>query len=265
MTNTEYIKEIQKLVGTAVDGIVGPKTLTALCNKLGVEYKGNTKDTWKVIQAKVGTTTDGIFGPKTGAAVLSALGWKGQTSTSTSSDNKYKVVPGDHVIVDIGHADGSGANGNGLNEHTVNIGIAALLKNMLQNYGARVTVLDFPEKGNAGDLTQTVKTANSIKDAKVLISLHSDCASSASAKGGHVCYRSDASKVWADKLATPIRALLPGRADRIVYRPNLMVLKVTSCPAILVEGGFISNPHDADIMRNHPEQIAKAYFDGLTA
>lgn len=260
MSVNSLTKEIQTIVGTTPDGIIGPKTLSAICGKLGISYVSSEKECIKNIQTKVGSTPDGIYGPNTANAILSAL----KSGNSTGNSNSSKVVPGDHVIIDIGHANGTGARGNGMEEHAVNVIIGNKLKLMLENFGAKVTVLDFPEMDNGSELNKTVKEANKIKGAKVLISLHSDCSTSTSAKGGHVCYRSDASKSFARGVAKYLAALLPGRAETVVYRGNLAILKVSSCPSILVEGGFISNAHDSDIQKNQPEKIAEAYFNGLT-
>lgn len=259
MTNKTRIAEIQRLVGATPDGIIGARTLLAICDKLDIDYVNVQDECLKKIQKHIGVEADGLFGPNTYEKLLIAFGRKPITKS-------YKVEKGDLVILDIGHANGTGSRNKekGLEEHAINVVICAKLKAMLEEYGARVQVLDFPDLPNDPELSKTVKEANAIVGAKVLVSLHSDCSDSKSAKGGHVCYRSDESKKWAEKLAKHVASLLPGRADHIVYRPNLAILKVKSCPAILCEGGFISNDHDSEIQAKHPEQIAEAYFKGLT-
>lgn len=261
MSNKNLIVEIQRLVGSTPDGIIGPRTLLAICDKLNVDYTNNENECLKRIQKHCGVTADGLFGPNTYSAIVTALGKKPAQVSSL-----YKVEKGDLVILDIGHANGTGARNKekGLEEHAINVVICAKLKAMLENYGARVKVLDFPEMDNGPELNKTVREANAISGAKVLVSLHSDCSDSKSAKGGHVCYYGDASQKWANKLAKYIVELLPGRAQSTVNRPNLAILKVKSCPAILCEGGFISNEHDSEIQSKQPEKIAEAYFKGLT-
>ena len=259
MTNKIRIAEIQKIVGSTPDGIIGPRTLLTICDKLDIDYVKDQQECMKKIQKHIGAEADGLFGPNTYEKLLVAFGSKPVVKS-------YKVEKGDLVILDIGHANGTGSRNKakGLEEHTVNVIICAKLKEMLENYGVKVQVLDFPELPNDTELTKTVKAANAISGAKVLVSLHSDWNDTNGPKGGHVCYRSDEAKKWAEKMAKPLVALLPGRADHIVYRPHLAILKVTSCPAILCEGGFISNDHDSEIQSKHPEQIAEAYFKGLT-
>ena len=252
------------MVGATPDGIIGPRTLLAICDKLNIDYVKDQDECMKSIQKHVGVEADGLFGPNTYEKIVAALGTKPSVTTTTTKSNK--IEKGDLVILDIGHANGTGARNKekGLEEHAINVVICSKLKEMLENYGAKVKVLDFPELDNGPELTKTVKEANAITGAKILVSLHSDCSDSKAAKGGHVCYRGDESKSWATKVSKYVAALLPGRSEHVVYRPNLAILKVKSCPSILVEGGFISNDHDSEIQSKHPEQIAEAYFKGLT-
>lgn len=56
-----YIKDIQKWVGTTVDGIAGPKTWAKLTKKLQSELNK---------QYNAGLKVDGVWGPKTKAAVV---------------------------------------------------------------------------------------------------------------------------------------------------------------------------------------------------
>lgn len=246
---TDSIKKIQTLVGTTADGIIGPKTLTALCSKLGVCKDSVDKETWKNIQNKVGVTADGIFGPKTAAAVLEALGG------SAPADKSKKI------IIDIGHANGTGARGYNWEEHESNVILAQHLQKCLTERGVNVVVLDFPEKDNATDLNLTKSTANSI-GADLLISLHHDASDSPSAKGAHVIYYRDSSKKYAEAVAATLADIFPGRAEKVVQRSNLAILKV-NFDAILCESGFITNEHDNYIQRHNPDLIAKHITDGL--
>lgn len=248
------IKQIQSLIGTTADGIIGPKTLAALCSKLGVSQGTTTSQTWKNIQSKVGAAADGIPGPKTAAAIITALSGGSAPSSNTSKAKK--------IIVDIGHANGTGARGFGREEHASNVIVAQHLKQQLEAKGVNVVVLDFPESDNATDLNLTKSTANSI-GADLLISLHHDASDSSSAKGAHVIYYRDSSKKYAAAVAAELVKTFPGRAETVVQRSNLAILKVNMA-AILCESGFITNQHDTEIQRDHPEVIAKDIVTGLT-
>lgn len=249
---TDQIKQIQTLVGTTADGIIGPKTLSALCTKLGVDYELTESKAWKNIQSKVRTTPDGIFGPKTAAAVITAL-----NGSAPSSNGKLKKI-----IIDIGHVNNSGSRGvDGWEEHASNVIVAKHLEQQLKAKGIEVIVIDFPDMANDPEITKVRNTANSI-GADLLISLHHDASSTSSPKGGHVIYYRDSSKKYASAVAAVIAKRMPGRADTVVQRSNLGILKV-NMDAILVESGFITNEYDNDIQRNHPELIAQDIVTGL--
>lgn len=250
----DKIKQIQSIVGTAQDGIIGPKTISAICAKLGLTPSSNESQTWKAIQAKVGSTADGIFGPNTATAIINAL--SGSVSTPTST-GKLKTI-----TIDIGHANGTGSRGFGWEEHASNVIVAQHLQQQLTAKGIGVIVIDFPEKDNATDLNLSKQKANAI-GADLLISLHHDASDSASAKGAHVIYYRDSSKKYAEAVSAELVKRFPGRAQTVVQRSNLAILKVDG-NAILVESGFITNSHDNDIQRNHPELIARDIVTGLS-
>lgn len=68
-----------------------------------------------------------------------------------------------NIIIDIGHAGGTGARGNGLEEHNVNTRIAAILSRKLHEYKINSTIIDFPDNNNHDDLVKTVATANKVE------------------------------------------------------------------------------------------------------
>ena len=191
---------------------------------------------------------------------------------------------GNHIIIDIGHARGTGARGNGLEEHERCVLIAAALEESLRSRGFAVTVLDFPDKTNSADLTATVAAANELV-ADFGISLHMDAASKITGyctiededgesrekaiygpnpvpHGAHCCYYSQKGKAMGRLIAAGLCALLPGRADQVVQRTDLYVLKKTRAPWVLVECGFITNPVDAAM---EPKRVAEAIADGVRA
>lgn len=166
------------------------------------------------------------------------------------------------IALDIGHANGTGARGNGLEEHAVAAQIGKHLEGMLKERGHAVTVIDFPGLSNAADINATVKAANA-GGFDIGISLHCDASDNAGAKGGHVCYVSPGGLKLATSIAGPLASLLPGRAERTVKRTNLAVLNQTRPVWVLSECGFITNAGDAAVMRERPEAIAQAIFEGI--
>lgn len=169
------------------------------------------------------------------------------------------------VVIDIGHANGTGSRGNSLEEHAVSTVVAKYLERELEHMGHESVTLDFPRESNDHDLALTVKEANTLADEfDIVVSLHCDWSSNANAHGGHVCYLSGTGKRLASCIAKHLCALAPGRADKVVKRRGLYVLRGTKDPAVLVEMAFISNQDDAVLLSQHPDMFAKAIALGIT-
>ena len=84
----EKIKSIQKIIGTTADGIIGPKTISRLCAKLGISSGVLDKDSIKNIQKAVGVVADGIIGIKTVSAILDKL--EPETKTPENNSNSLE-------------------------------------------------------------------------------------------------------------------------------------------------------------------------------
>lgn len=168
------------------------------------------------------------------------------------------------IAIDIGHANGTGARGNGLEEHEVAARIGYLLALLLRTNGREVDVIDFPDSSNTRDLEKTIWAAN-IGGYDFGISLHCDASDNPDAHGGHVCFYpgSVAGARLAVCIAERLCRLLPGRANAVVSRPNLAVLRRTQCPWVLVECGFITHEGDAGVMMDCPDRIAQAIAEGV--
>lgn len=166
------------------------------------------------------------------------------------------------IAIDIGHASGTGARGNGLEEHAVAKEITRYLSGVLRLLGHTVTVIDYPDRSNSDDLNATIREANK-GGYDVGISIHCDCSDNPDAKGAHVCYLSTGGKRLADAIAYRLCSLLPGRAEKTVKRENLAVLKRTNPVWVLCECGFISNEHDAAYMRDVPQSISQQIVLGI--
>lgn len=170
-------------------------------------------------------------------------------------------------IIDIGHANNTGSRSLEKDrskqdeEHDLCTKIAAKLYKILTDQGNKVTLLDFPTLDNSADLNKTIQEANK-RTADLGISIHMDWASTESPKGGHVIYYSSSGKKYADKIAPKLASLLPGRADIVQYG-SFGVLRLTKWPWVIVECGFISNPHDRALAKEHPEKIAEAIASAL--
>lgn len=102
--------------------------------------------------------------------------------------------------------------------------------------------------------------------ADLFISIHCNACASHTARGTEqevYSYGGDS-----EKLAKCIQKQIVssvGTVDRGVNeRPNLIVLKRTNMPAVLVETAFVDNDKDAAILTNHIDDIARAMARGVT-
>lgn len=168
------------------------------------------------------------------------------------------------IVIDIGHAYGTGSRGNGLEEHNVATKIGKHLNTLLRDAGNDVDVIDFPEMSNTGDLNASVRAVNA-GGYDIAISLHCDSSDNKQARGGHVIYfpTSTKGKRLAESIANQLIELLPGRANKIVPKRNFAILRQTRPVAVICECGFITNAHDSNIMKNSPELIAERIAQGV--
>lgn len=158
-----------------------------------------------------------------------------------------------HIIIDIGHANGTGARGNGYEEHALCVIVGKRLKKRLEKQGVKVTLLDFPTLSNKQDLIRTVRTANAAKSVTFGVSLHMDAAESKTAHGGHVCFASVKGREIAERVAARLVEVMPGRAVSVQKRTGLMVLTQTRAPWALFELGFITHAGDIKKLVDDPD------------
>lgn len=165
------------------------------------------------------------------------------------------------IALDIGHARLTGASGNGIQEHELAADLARLLAQYL-NPPHTAEIIDFPALSNSADLAATVRAVDAGRF-DLCLSLHFDSSPNPAAHGAHVIYTSAKGKKVAEAIASQICPLLPGRAEQIVHRDGLYVLDETDCPAVLIEGGFLTNLHDAAFLKTELFRLARAIAQAL--
>lgn len=171
------------------------------------------------------------------------------------------------IAIDIGHANGTGANGNGHQEHTQCAKLAAELKKALEAFKicpVEAEIIDFPAQSNSADLAATVRAVN-CGNYDACVSLHMDASDNAKAHGAHVCYYSANGKRLADEIALRLCPQMPGRTNKTVKRTDLYVLKNTRPVAVLVECGFITNAGDAEWVDKYPDKVALSIALGIAS
>lgn len=158
-----------------------------------------------------------------------------------------------HGMETAGKRTPSFSDGSVMRENEYNAAVAQFLEVMLRRCGFQV-LLVAPEKEDT-PLSVRVKRANDAR-ADAYISIHANAVGSngwnqANGIESWVYSKSDAKgKAFARTVHQALVTAL-GRKDRGVKESDMLyVLKQTKMPAVLVEGGFMTNLEEANLLRN---------------
>ncbi|MGL4345158.1 MAG: N-acetylmuramoyl-L-alanine amidase [Cellulosilyticaceae bacterium] len=171
------------------------------------------------------------------------------------------------VVIDPGHggSDG-GASANGIREKEINLEQAMLVYDLLQRdptikvYATRTNDV-YPSLGDRTAL------ANDI-EADIFVSVHNNSAG-ATVKGTEILYYPNSADERSKQMAQIVQNRIIskcGNVDRKVKpRPDLAVLRTSRMPAILLEGGFLTNKEDAYKMKDpsYNQKYARAVYEGI--
>lgn len=173
------------------------------------------------------------------------------------------------IIVDAGHgAVDLGAHNSKCIEKNVCLATALLLKKHLTEIGYRVEMTRDTDKFIP--LKDRVRFANG-NHADLFISIHFNAAKNHSAQGIEVFYyhkkdqfRSSLSKRLGQYVITKMIAKT-GAESRGVKHGNFCVIRDTQMPAILVEGGFITNAKEVKLLndKRYLDKLAFAISEGV--
>lgn len=188
--------------------------------------------------------------------------------------NAY-VHSADYVLViDAGHggADGGATSVTGITESIINLEIAQKLELMAAFYGMPTVMtrtsedIDYPENADSIRAKKVYDTHNRVEvindiDNAVVISIHQNIYESSGVSGPQVIY---ASTSGSEALAGTVQetftsALNPSKTRSPVNVPsNVYIMNHISCPAVLVECGFLSNYSDDELLQseNYQTKIA---------
>jgi N-acetylmuramoyl-L-alanine amidase len=203
--------------------------------------------------------------------LLGAGSFKKETTAPLASN--LTVLPDAPVVIlDVGHGGtdlGAKAQPPYCEEKKLCLQTARLVKKHLNQLGYRVVMTR--EADAFVSLARRVEIASQASG-DLFVSIHYNSTRSPAAKGIEIFFyetredraRSKASRDLADSVLSRVIRRTEA-VSRGVKRGNFYVIREAAMPAILVEGGFISNPEERSLLktRDYQEKIARGIVDGI--
>lgn len=179
------------------------------------------------------------------------------------------------IFIDQGHNPvgsliNEGAQGNGLYEAEINYNVGVYLANLLREdprFEVRLSrnspteVLGF---SNTSSLAERVRMANEWP-ADYFLSIHCNSNVNPAINGTEIYVYQEFSEAYymAEYIMNEINTIVGTEDNGVRIRPSLYVLRRTLMPALLIELGYLTNPSDAEKLRDDQWLFAYAIYIGL--
>ena len=184
-------------------------------------------------------------------------------TNAAKADNDYGVSLNNTVIMlDAGHGGkdcGAKSNDGKTLESALNLALAKSLKNELEKTGTRVIMT----RNDDSEVTLASRRAAVYKyRPNLFISLHRDWSADKSQHGIDAYYFYPFSKSAAQSIFDNAKTVIDGR--KVKYYP-FYVTRVTDCPSILLENGFMTNDAELENLTDgaYTKKLAKAIAKGV--
>ena len=176
------------------------------------------------------------------------------------------------IVVDAGHGgvDG-GVQVDGVKESDLNLAYSKSLGNLLETCGFNVVYTRHGKDGLYGLPTQGFKRRDMQKrqqiilqsNANLVVSIHMNKFSQSIRSGPQVFYQSGSDSQFAQSVQQSLNSFT-GNAHSALGG-DFFVCRVSPCPAIIVECGFLSNPTDWQNLQTdvYRQQICQSIFNGM--
>lgn len=215
--------------------------------------------------------------------VLGAASFLGRNQVAAVSASSLKE--GRIVILDAGHGgeDGGASSAGGSRESDINLNIVLKTEALMAFLGVRTELTRDQDRSiysegastlhekKVSDLKNRVELINSVPDA-MLISVHQNYFTDSRYCGAQVFYTGgDVSRQWGEGTQEVLRKVLDSGNDRAakMIPDTIYLFSHISCPAILVECGFLSNGEEASLLMTDTYQrkislaLAGAYLQEI--
>ncbi|UNC90974.1 N-acetylmuramoyl-L-alanine amidase [Candidatus Contubernalis alkaliaceticus] len=187
----------------------------------------------------------------------------------------FLPLQGRTIVVDPGHGGyDPGVGRNDFAEKDVNLAISLVLRDYLQQGGARVVMtreidMDFLQAAAGPKKKLDMKNRLVIIEeskADLIISIHSNAISSSYWSGAQTFYQEgdEEGKALAELIQKEMIRVLQN-TDRMIKPGDYVLLRESSMPGVVIELGFLSNPTEARLLMDPEYQIKLAWsiYGGL--
>ena len=174
------------------------------------------------------------------------------------------------LVLDAGHGgeDGGAVSLTGVPESQINLAIVLKLRDVLGLYGVDPILLREEDVSLHDEDAKTLreKKRSDLKnrvaaiekaEGGALISIHQNTSPRGRYHGAHVFYApTEGSRALAEHVQSSIRtALQPGNERAVKQIPSTVyIMNHITCPAILIECGFLTNPEEEALLRDEDYQ-----------
>ena len=174
------------------------------------------------------------------------------------------------LVLDAGHGgeDGGAVSLTGAPESEINLAVVLKLRDVLGLYGVDPILLRETDvslhDGDAGTLREKKRSDLKNRVAAIeeveggtLLSIHQNTYPGSRYRGTHVFYApTEGSKELAERFQNSIKAALQPDNERAVKRipDTVYIMNHVTCPAVLIECGFLTNPEEEAMLRNEDYQ-----------
>lgn len=183
------------------------------------------------------------------------------------------------IVIDPGHGGidpGVVGKDYGVKESDLNLDIAKALKRRFYTDGITVVLTRTADNGLYGnvsegfklrDLKNRIKVAEDV-GADLYISIHINEYSDRNRRGAQVFYKagSDESKTMANCIQSALNKMDESKREYSSLSGDYYVLNNSTCPAVIVECGFLSNSEEEKLLmtNTYREKIAHTIYYGVT-
>lgn len=206
-----------------------------------------------------------VFAPFYLLVVIVFLGIAQMGSNTITTIHQQRPVEREHrIVIDAGHGgiDGGATSYTGVLESHINLEIALRLEDMLHLLGYDTVMIRRTDESiytqgstiaaqKVSDLKERVRITNETEGA-ILISLHQNTYSDSRYRGAQVFYAdgNDSRKMAQALQQNLVSVLNPGSLRKTKPTKGVYLMEHITCPGILIECGFLTNPEEEALLRN---------------